>query len=212
MDRQDRYIVFKNCRQVADYFAAVIHCVAGHSFTLNDRGSTEKPSAITEDPLASKQAARKFRTSLKQAVEEITLDRFSDAAIENDTTVYPLIQMGYYDIRQDELVSQKLLEELKRGERLFLASGYFNLPPQYINAILGAGGKCEILAASPQVINIALTRVSCISKCTLLFFSFSFLCFSSFLCSRPTGFTERQEWLDMCRTCTSTLPGTFWSR
>lgn len=68
-----------------------------------------------------------------------------------DTVVFPLVQMGYYDIRLDEVVTQKLLSELGAEEQLYLASGYFNLPPQYIQGILQGRGDYKVLAASPQV-------------------------------------------------------------
>lgn len=68
-----------------------------------------------------------------------------------DTVVFPLLQMGQYGIHQDEEVSTRLLEGVKRREMLCLASGYFNLPPQYTKALLQAAGDISILAASPEV-------------------------------------------------------------
>lgn len=70
---------------------------------------------------------------------------------EWDTVVFPLLQMGQYGIRQEEEVTATLLERLRAEERLHLASGYFNLPPRYTQALLEAAGCVSILAASPQV-------------------------------------------------------------
>lgn len=59
--------------------------------------------------------------------------------------------MGYYGIRQDELATQRLLSSIGESGEVHLASGYFNLPPQYIDAIFRGKGRCHVLAASPQV-------------------------------------------------------------
>lgn len=106
------------------------------------------------DPLSSRRAAKDFRTSLSEAVLELIKRKPSRSRVNYpklDTVVFPLVQMGYYGIQQDELVTRMILDEVKKGETLCLASGYFNLPPQYIEAILRGQGQCSILAASPQV-------------------------------------------------------------
>lgn len=79
-----------------------------------------------------------------------------------DTVVYPLVQMGYYGIRQDELVTQRLLCGVDATDHVYLASGYFNLPPQYTDAILRGQGKCHVIAASPQV----YLCKDCMLRCT----------------------------------------------
>ena len=68
--------------------------------------------------------------------------------------------MGHYGIRQDELATQRLLSTVGETDMVHLASGYFNLPPQYINAIFRGRGKCHVLAASPQV-----SENSCVYYC-----------------------------------------------
>lgn len=164
VDREDRYVRFKNCPHLADYFANLVNTVANHSFTVKADGSTEPPSAVSKDPLSSRKAARIFRESLGYAVRELSrLETVSETELlkvlgntassteKLDTVVFPLVQMGYYDIRLDEVVTQKLLSELRAEEQLYLASGYFNLPPQYIQGILQGRGDYKVLAASPEV-------------------------------------------------------------
>lgn len=68
-----------------------------------------------------------------------------------DTVVFPLLQLGLYGINQDELAMQELLQRVEPGETVLLASGYFNLPPSYLEAILSSRGEYLVLAASPQV-------------------------------------------------------------
>ena len=78
-------------------------------------------------------------------------DTRSESDSKADTFVYPLIQMGPYDIHQDEEVTIRLLSMSNEQDRLYLASGYFNLPHQYSSAIMKSKGRCSVLAASPQV-------------------------------------------------------------
>jgi len=164
VNRQDRYLKFKSCPQLADYFADLVEIVASHSFTLKADGSTDPPSAVPVDPLSSRRAARTFRESLGGKVRDLSrpepvldtewykvLGDMDSNAEELDTAVFPLVQMGYYGITQDEVVTQKLLAEVRLKEQLYLASGYFNLPPQYIQAILQGQGEYKVLAASPEV-------------------------------------------------------------
>ena len=151
-NRQDRYIKFHKSPKLADLFAHLVDTVALHSFKLRPDGSTKTPSAMTMDPLSSRKAAGAFRESLRAAVRKI-LDPV-EVPPENatDTLVFPLVQMGYYGIKQDEVVTRMLLGGLQKSEQLYLASGYFNLPPDYISTILQGSGNYHVLAASPKVI------------------------------------------------------------
>ncbi len=135
-----------------------MNCVADHSFSLQQDGSTKKPRACSNDPLSSKRTAKQFRSSLASSVKKLIqpvsnkdLIKSQEASTDLDTVVYPLVQMGYYGIRQDELATQRLLSSVDESDEVHLASGYFNLPPQYIDAIFRGRGRCHVLAASPQV-------------------------------------------------------------
>lgn len=157
VNRQDRYVLFRDCKELADYFAAVLHTTLAHSFTLNADGSTTRPSALTSDPLSSRHAASEFRASLARALEQLadpcpqqSSEVFQDQ-LEPDTVVFPLLQVGFCEIRQDEVVTRRLLSSLGACDTLYLASGYFNLPPAYSEAILGGQGEFSVLAAAPQV-------------------------------------------------------------
>lgn len=125
-----------------------------HSFTLNSHGSTETPSAFSFNPLSSRKTANTFKASLRQAMLNLTAPPTSEhlnLGGELDTVVFPLLQMGFCGIKQDETVTKRLLSRLDTGESLYLASGYFNLPSTYTQEILQNKGICNILAASPQV-------------------------------------------------------------
>ena len=157
MNRQDRYILFKDCPNLADFFADIVNATLSHSFTLAVDGSTIHPSALPFDPLSSRKTAKAFKLSLGKAIGQLTrqtsLEMMKEASFssEFDTIIFPLIQMGFCGIKQDEAVTSQLLGSLGEQDSLRLASGYFNLPPLYSNTILKGRGRCSILAASPQV-------------------------------------------------------------
>ena len=124
------------------------------SFTLGPHGSTRTPSSLSFDPLSSRMAAKTFKLSLGERIQELTEPSCQEPPSLNgdlDTVIFPLVQMGFCGIRQDEMVTKRLFDELGAEESLYLASGYFNLPSVYTKAILRSRGSCSILAASPQV-------------------------------------------------------------
>ena len=69
-----------------------------------------------------------------------------------DTWLFPLVQMGPFEICDDEHVTKTLLCKAEENDRILLASGYFNLTEQYMDEILNESkAQYEILTASPQV-------------------------------------------------------------
>ncbi|TWW82279.1 CDP-diacylglycerol--glycerol-3-phosphate 3-phosphatidyltransferase, mitochondrial [Takifugu flavidus] len=70
---------------------------------------------------------------------------------EEDTWVFPLVQMKPLGIQVDEEVTQCLLTDAGPDSTLFLTSGYFNLTRAYMQLVLGAGANYRILTASPEV-------------------------------------------------------------
>ena len=145
---------------MTNFFADLVQCVADHSFSLQRDGSMRQPKACSINPLSSRKKAKQYRTSLASSVKNLIQPtsnkdllniQETSSSGELDTVVYPLVQMGHYGIHQDELSTQRLLSDVGEADEVHLASGYFNLPPQYINAIFRGKGRCHVLAASPQV-------------------------------------------------------------
>eukprot|EP00117_Sycon_ciliatum_P016253 scpid62027/ scgid4597/ CDP-diacylglycerol--glycerol-3-phosphate 3-phosphatidyltransferase, mitochondrial; Phosphatidylglycerophosphate synthase 1 len=92
------------------------------------------------------------RTGADQATR---LDNPAVQQPDDDTILYPLLQLGPAGIQDDETATRRLLEQSRsRGYGLRLASGYFNLTPEYSKSLLERGqdqtGFTEILLASPQ--------------------------------------------------------------
>lgn len=71
---------------------------------------------------------------------------------EIDTWIYPLLQMGPFEIVDDEVAMKAIFRTAEKGEEIFLTSGYFNLTDHYLNVILQESqSDYDILMASPEV-------------------------------------------------------------
>jgi CDP-diacylglycerol--glycerol-3-phosphate 3-phosphatidyltransferase len=73
---------------------------------------------------------------------------------ENDTAILPVIQMGPFNIRQDEKLTLTLFELANKQTdwwTIHLTSGYFNFTEKYKAFILKTKAKFRFLTASPEV-------------------------------------------------------------
>lgn len=154
INRQDRCVKFLDCPQLADYCANIIKTICDHSFTVTSNGNTHLPKAVDFNYLNSYSSKQHFISSLKEAMEEVILQQPITEHNGCDTVVYPLIQMGQYGIQQEEQVMVKMLEKANHGDHIHLASGYFNLPQIYMDAMLNSSARYSVLAASPQVFHL----------------------------------------------------------
>ena len=69
-----------------------------------------------------------------------------------DTWVYPLTQMSQFGVRVDEHVTQRLWRDASEHARIFLASGYLNIPRHYEQTILTESSALfNIITAHPKV-------------------------------------------------------------
>ena len=69
-----------------------------------------------------------------------------------DTAIVPLVQIGSLGIRQDEDFTYRFLEVFNSQHNVYyLASGYFNLTPQYVQKIANSAATFKVLTASPRV-------------------------------------------------------------
>ena len=69
-----------------------------------------------------------------------------------DTLVFPTIELGPFDFVNDSIVTNQLFESAKKGSKIQLASGYFNLTEEYKSCILEKSkANYGILMAHPKV-------------------------------------------------------------
>uniref|UniRef100_A0A8C3AV28 CDP-diacylglycerol--glycerol-3-phosphate 3-phosphatidyltransferase n=1 Tax=Cyclopterus lumpus TaxID=8103 RepID=A0A8C3AV28_CYCLU len=164
-NRQDRYVLLENCSEVADFFSDLVDAVGDVSLQLQPDDSVTVQEGMVHPYNGNRQdfsvAARKrimevvntahVRQQLLNGSAGSEDDGMSEGEEEEDTWVFPLVQMKPLGIQVDEQVTQRLLNGAGPDSTVFLTSGYFNLTRAYMRLVLGAGASYRILTASPEV-------------------------------------------------------------
>ncbi|XP_028286918.1 CDP-diacylglycerol--glycerol-3-phosphate 3-phosphatidyltransferase, mitochondrial [Parambassis ranga] len=162
-NRQDRYVLLENCREVADFFSDLVEAVGDVSLQLQPDDSVKMMEGMVHPYKGNRRdfsvVARKrimevmnmahMRQQLLSSPEDSEDEGMSEG--EEDTWVFPLVQMKPLGIQVDEQVTQRLLKDAGPDSTVFLTSGYFNLTRAYMRLVLGAGASYRILTASPEV-------------------------------------------------------------
>ncbi|CAL8282819.1 unnamed protein product [Merluccius merluccius] len=170
-NRQDRYVLLENCKEVADFFSSLVGAVGDVSLQLHPddsvsmlegrvhpyNGDRKEYSASAREHIMDVVNAARVR---QQMIDHWQDDEEEQAGREEeeeekqdtrDTWVFPLVQMKPLGIHMDEQVTQRLLTKGGPDATVFLTSGYFNLTRAYMKLVLGAGADYRILTASPEV-------------------------------------------------------------
>ncbi|KAK7004516.1 CDP-diacylglycerol--glycerol-3-phosphate 3-phosphatidyltransferase mitochondrial-like isoform X1 [Biomphalaria glabrata] len=170
-NRQDRYILFNDCPELANFFNDLVKTIMSFSLDLSPDNTLNlspgwncHPYKETDGGLGFKVAARlKINDCLKMedfssignnssiSAENTRLTGDNRKNVETDTVVYPLVQMGPFGVTHDEMATLGLFRSSEPNDNILLASGYFNLTDHYMSVILDQSlGKFSILMASPQ--------------------------------------------------------------
>lgn len=82
----------------------------------------------------------------------------SDSKNDSSVLIFPVIQAGQFDIREEERCLDLLFGHLNRYSKLTgskalidFTSGYFSLSEAYQKFVQGSCADCRILCASPEV-------------------------------------------------------------
>ncbi|XP_005989149.1 CDP-diacylglycerol--glycerol-3-phosphate 3-phosphatidyltransferase, mitochondrial isoform X2 [Latimeria chalumnae] len=170
-NRQDRYILLRQCPEIADFFTELVEVVGDISLQLCQddtvvmkegmvhpyqgkrskfcKAANEKIMEVVRSARTRQNICHTMETSSHGEGFEEDVGSQSDGDI--DTWIYPLIQMKPFGVRLDETVTKKLLTEEEGASRIYLTSGYFNLTKAYMKLVLGAKAQYQILLASPEV-------------------------------------------------------------
>ncbi|XP_030196436.1 CDP-diacylglycerol--glycerol-3-phosphate 3-phosphatidyltransferase, mitochondrial isoform X1 [Gadus morhua] len=176
-NRQDRYVLLENCKEVADFFASLVGAVGDVSLQLHPddsvsmlegrvhpyNGNRKEFSASAREHIMGVVNTARLRQHLShhwqddeeeeqaERKKEQQEDEEEGEEDDRDTWVFPLVQMKPLGINMDEQVTQRLLTKGGADATVFLTSGYFNLTRAYMRLVLGAAADYRILTASPEV-------------------------------------------------------------
>ncbi|XP_045623939.1 CDP-diacylglycerol--glycerol-3-phosphate 3-phosphatidyltransferase, mitochondrial isoform X2 [Procambarus clarkii] len=176
-NRQDRYFLFDDCPDLADFYHKIIGTVSKFSLQLQMDNTTSVLSETQVHPFlgdynkycsAMKVALQKVWTQecgktsvrLLQASKRLAEKDFNkseefsgDSKLDQnmDTLVFPTLQMRPFNIMNDSVITKKFLATAESNSRIKLASGYFNLTEEYMQCILQQSlASCSILMAHPK--------------------------------------------------------------
>ena len=177
-NRQDRYLQFTDQPHMADYCFSFLQAASTFSYSLLPSSAPSEdyvlhwPEATThphrieakaQQALTAFQSAqrRSFPAPFARATEKGSTEQ---ADTDNDVVIFPVIQAGQFDIREEERALGLLFRELSAqqiprlaspsdydGPLVDLTSGYFALYKPYQRAMIDSRLACRILAASPKV-------------------------------------------------------------
>eukprot|EP00118_Oscarella_pearsei_P005028 m.22375 g.22375 ORF g.22375 m.22375 type:complete len:476 (+) comp28339_c0_seq1:72-1499(+) len=149
-NRQDRYIVVSDSPKLADFCEKIVHAVALHSYQLQS-DNTLQLNINNIDPLGLC-SKRRFWQSMKSSISDLIQPEKvpSDVLETADTWICPLVQMGLFDIRNDQTATCTLLKTVDSKASVSLATGYLNLTDEYIDLLMKSGAEYRVLTASPE--------------------------------------------------------------
>jgi CDP-diacylglycerol--glycerol-3-phosphate 3-phosphatidyltransferase len=135
-NRQDRYILFRNCKELCDYFDELVRTISTFSMQLNPNGDFSLHHSWTYDPL-NYFHRNQFKIEAKKRIDKLN-DSFRNKfdTTNSNTIAFPLLQFKTLDISDDEHFTSHLLENCSSTADIRLASGYFNLTKRYKQIIL----------------------------------------------------------------------------
>ncbi|CAL9699267.1 unnamed protein product [Knipowitschia caucasica] len=156
-NRQDRYVLLEGCSEVADFFSDLVDAVGDVSLQLQPDDSVTMVEGMVHPYKGNRQDfSRAAQSRIMEVLQEAQLrqqlqEDQEEPEEDQDTWVFPLVQMKPLGISLDEQVTQRLLVDSSSGSSVFLTSGYFNLTRAYMRLVLGAGAEYRILTAAPEV-------------------------------------------------------------
>jgi CDP-diacylglycerol--glycerol-3-phosphate 3-phosphatidyltransferase len=95
---------------------------------------------------------------MKHLLSSASSTSSEEQANSSDVVIFPVIQAGQFNIREEEHTLSMLFDHFasreycpKQQPVMNLTSGYFGLSKQYQDLILKSNVGCSIIAASPKV-------------------------------------------------------------
>ncbi|KIJ16865.1 CDP-diacylglycerol---serine O-phosphatidyltransferase [Paxillus involutus ATCC 200175] len=162
-DRQDRYLHFKAQPRLADYCFSFLRTISGFSYSVFSSLGVDAPiiqwpdSSIDPSKIQSKAEQALLQLQASHVLSSISSNAVRDTAGDDDVFLFPIIQGGQFNIREEERTLSMLFNHLASQEcrsestpAMTLTSGYFGLYKPYQDLILKSSARCDVIAASPK--------------------------------------------------------------
>jgi len=152
-NRQDRYLIVEDCKNLADFYDRLIETVSQFSFQLNGSNELELDPNCKFHPYEKN--AAEFTVEAREKIEDLLKEQHARNPLNfhedsRDTWIFPFIQMGQLGIFKDNIYTEKIFKTVPSNAELSLATGYFNLTQDYLDSILNMSQpNVHILMAHP---------------------------------------------------------------
>ncbi|KAK6626002.1 hypothetical protein RUM43_006306 [Polyplax serrata] len=146
-NRQDRYMFIKGSQELTDFVEGLVDKISEFSFHLNSNNTLTLGDNCP--PLKDK---KNFNFAASSAIRNYYDSFIGKGKIgDEDTVIFPLLEMGPFGIHTDSTITTKILEQYQEDAQVFLTTGYFNLTNSYIDTIIDKSkAKYKILMAHPM--------------------------------------------------------------
>lgn len=157
-NREDRYILIKNCPKLSNYFHDVIDATSSFSMRMKCDGSLDiDKKSFKYHPLKSSSMSAFIQDAqyrIKQVQNRHATENDLNLNDEADTLLIPLLQLPTYKINEERQFMNHLLSNVPSNSIMKVASGYFNLTSEYIDVLLKNRSKfksIDVMVASEKV-------------------------------------------------------------
>lgn len=158
-NRQDRYIHFTGQPAMAQYCFSFLQTISTFSYKLLPTTSSEGYRLEWPDPDTHPHHIHdKAQKALSELQASYSKSTSSSSSSDSEVLVFPVIQGGQFNIREEERCLSMLFDHLKTqgastnfSPSMDLTSGYFGLYKPYQDLVLRSSIDCRIIAASPKV-------------------------------------------------------------
>ena len=156
-NRQDRYLIIEDCKNLTDFYDQLIETVSQFSFQLDSSNKLKLDSNCQFHPY--EKSAGEFTVKAREKVEAFLEEQhvknpLNALGASKDTWIFPFVQMGQLGIFKDNIYTEKIFKTVPLNAELSLATGYFNLTQSYMDSILNMSQpNVHILMAHPTVSN-----------------------------------------------------------
>lgn len=141
-------------KNLSNYFAFLIEKVQEFSMKVNADGEIVMHEKWNHLPYEGDY--EEFASEAKKRLQHFFHKTFAQqSSIEErdqeDTWIFPTLEMGQLNIHHDSCVTRKILGSGKKGGILNIATGYFNLTQTYMDTLVNeCEADCSIIMAHPN--------------------------------------------------------------
>ncbi|KAJ3174914.1 CDP-diacylglycerol--glycerol-3-phosphate 3-phosphatidyltransferase [Geranomyces variabilis] len=170
VDRQDRYIRFRQAGRLTEYYADLVRTVASFSYAaapanLGQSAALRPPTPHASDPVRLDTPALKLRAAgaMRDFINRWSPQRNQESKLppasgdaSAETYVAPVLHMAQLGIRQEDKLLARIFETITpatandRPWTVALSSGYLNFPPSILSLLPRSRASLAVLTAAPE--------------------------------------------------------------